>query len=154
MSTLNRKKFNELLDRLQKDYPELTFLPGRRFLYHPPATIYYIPYSRDLQNYYQRPDLLLLHELGHKIIKHNDYQSDVELLRIESEAWAAAAKLCQKYHINYDEDFAEERIDSYRDWLHYNSSCPNCGLNGYQDKLGQYHCPLCGHKWKRKLRPH
>ena len=133
---------NNLLARLRADYPNLEFLAGERFLFHPPATIYYEVNSDDY--------LSLLHELGHALIDKTDYTQDVELLQIESAAWAKAKELCAKYHLTFDENYAESRLDSYRDLLHYNSLCPNCSLNGYEDEHQTYHCPLCGASWQGK----
>ena len=133
---------NSLLARLRADYPNLEFLAGERFLFHPPATIYYEVNSDDY--------LSLLHELGHALIDKTDYTQDIELLQIESAAWAKAKELCAKYHLTFDESYAESRLDSYRDLLHYNSLCPNCSLNGYEDEHQTYHCPLCGASWRGK----
>lgn len=133
---------NNLLARLRADYPNLEFLAGERFLFHPPATIYYEVNSDDY--------LSLLHELGHALIDKTDYTQDIELLQIESAAWAKAKELCAKYHLTFDESYAESRLDSYRDLLHYNSLCPNCSLNGYEDEHQTYHCPLCGASWQSK----
>ena len=133
---------NSLLARLRADHPNLEFLAGERFLFHPPATIYYEVNSDDY--------LSLLHELGHALIDKTDYTQDVELLQIESAAWAKAKELCAKYHLTFDESYAESRLDSYRDLLHYNSLCPNCSLNGYEDEHQTYHCPLCGTSWQGK----
>lgn len=133
---------NSLLARLRADYPNLEFLAGERFLFHPPATIYYEVNSDDY--------LSLLHELGHALIDKTDYNQDVELLQIESAAWDKAKELCAKYHLTFDESYAESRLDSYRDLLHYNSLCPNCALNGYEDEHQTYHCPLCGASWQGK----
>ena len=132
---------NNLLARLRQDYPDLTFVSGDRYLFHPPTTIQYV----DADDY-----LLLLHELGHYLIGQNDYTQDIELLQIESAAWAKAKELCTKYHLAFNESYAESRLDSYRDLLHYNSLCPNCSLNGYEDEHQTYHCPLCGASWQGK----
>ena len=43
----------------------------------------------------------------------------------------------------WDEDFVQEKLDTYRDWLHAKSKCKKCGLTGYQTKDGKYHCPRC-----------
>jgi hypothetical protein len=138
-------KLISLLNKLRQDYPELTFTSAERYQFSPPATIYF-----DASN----PEpLLLLHELGHYLLKQYDYTSDIELLRIESAAWQQAKQLCATYHIEWDEDFAEDRLDSYRNWLHANSLCPDCQISGYQDTNGAYHCPLCTKKWPGKYLP-
>ena len=138
-------KLTSLLNKLQQDYPELSFSSAERYQFSPPATIYF-----DAAN----PEpLLLLHELGHYLLKQYDYTSDIELLRIESAAWQQAKQLCATYKVEWDEDFAEDRLDSYRNWLHANSLCPNCQISGYQDTNGLYHCPLCAKKWPSKYIP-
>ncbi len=135
---------NNLLEQLRKDYPDIIFEPGDRYIFHPPNTIFFVADSEDY--------LLLLHELGHALIGKTDYNQDIELLRIESEAWAKAAELCDTYHLDYDNDRAQDSLDSYRDLLHHNSLCQSCNLNGYQDDAGAYHCPLCGATWRGKYK--
>jgi lipopolysaccharide biosynthesis regulator YciM len=34
-------------------------------------------------------------------------------------------------------------LDTYRDWLHRRSACPECGLTRYQTVDGRWHCPGC-----------
>lgn len=133
-------KLNTLLKQLQSDHPELRFEVNERFTFHPPNTIYYNTNG-------ERPDLQLLHELGHYLDNDADYTSDIALLRIESNAWATAKKLAKKYQIRWDEDFIQAKLDSYRDWLHNASLCPVCEINGYQSGPN-YHCPLCGKSWQ------
>lgn len=141
----------KLIKKLSSDYPELAIELGDRFQFSPPNHLYYpesAPYSSDEQQ------LLLLHELGHYLIGEIDYSTDIELLEIEAKAWAKAREICTKYDVKYDEDFVEDRLDSYRDYLHYASLCKNCQLAGYQDNTGRYHCPLCGATWRNTSRPH
>ncbi len=87
--------------------------------------------------------LQLLHEVGHAILRHKDFRTDVERLKMERAAWEQARLLCERYNIYYDEDLVEEALDSYRDWLHQRSVCPECGLTRYQGRDGVYHCPGC-----------
>jgi hypothetical protein len=138
------QKLSTLLKKLQSDHPELLFQKGERFTFHPPNTIFYCTKS-------ERPDLQLLHELGHYLDSDQDYTSDIALLRIESNAWTTAKKLAKKYAIKWDEDFAQAKLDSYRDWLHNVSLCSVCQINGYQSGA-YYHCPLCGKSWQNTLR--
>ena len=138
----------KLVAKISADYPKLQLAPGERFQFSPPSTLYYDPNSTK-----KRADLLLLHELGHYLIQKTDYSSDIELVEIESQAWAKACALCSDYDIKYDEDFAEDHLDSYRDWLHLTSLCKNCNLAGYQDSALLYHCPLCGTTWESRILP-
>jgi len=87
--------------------------------------------------------LQFLHEVGHALLRHRDFATDVERVKMECAAWEKARELCGQYQVDYDEEFAENELDTYRDWLHQRSKCPECGLTRYQDKDGEYHCPQC-----------
>ena len=125
-----------LLSRLQSDYPNFRFKSGAKFAFRPPSTIIVGPTET-------RDDLLLLHELGHALSRHQDFTSDVARLKMERQAWTKAHQLAKKYALPWDEDFVEDQLDSYREWLHRRSSCPKCGLTCYQTPDGIYHCPKC-----------
>lgn len=133
-----------LATKISADYPELKIATGDRFRFSPPSTIAYRPSGHPLE---------LLHELGHYLIGESNYSSDIELVEIESRAWAKAREICDHYSIEYDEDFAEDHLDSYRNWLHLTSLCKNCSLSGYQDSSLLYHCPLCGATWHSSIPP-
>ncbi len=135
---------NKLVAKLRADFPELSINPGEQAKFTPPRLIFYTPDTSPLE---------LLHELGHYLIKKNSYTSDIELIRIESEAWQKAHDLCAQSGIKWNQDFAEDHLDTYRDWLHVVSLCKNCQLAGYQDDSGNYHCPLCGVKWPSSIPP-
>ena len=133
-----------LIANLRVDYPALVIKTGERTKFTPPNKLFYASTATSLE---------LLHELGHYLIKRNDYSSDIELLRIESEAWSKAHELCAQYGVKWDEDFAQDHLDTYPDWLHVTSLCKNCNLAGYQDDAGLYHCALCGAAWPSALSP-
>ena len=133
-----------LIAKLRTDYPALDIQSGDRVKFTPPNKLFYTADAAPLE---------LLHELGHYLIDRNDYASDIELLRIESEAWAAARRLCPCYSVKWDEDFVQDHLDTYRDWLHVTSLCRNCNLAGYQDDAGLYHCALCGATWPSRVTP-
>ncbi len=131
---------------LKDEYPEFSWRLGGRFKYKPEKTIFIDGIEPIPMPYFA---LLTLHELGHALSHHIDYKTDVERLRIESEAWQRAKheleahSKWQAYGIEYDEDFVEGELDSYRDWLHQKSKCKKCGLTRYQTVDGIYHCPGC-----------
>ena len=126
----------KLLDRLKKDFPALVFKKGKRFTFKPPKTIIVGP---DEANW----DLLLLHELGHALLRHEDYDVDIKRLKMEMEAWEKARELAALYGVEYDEEVVQVELDTYRDWLHQKSRCPVCGLTRFETPDGQYHCPRC-----------
>lgn len=139
-------KLKALINKILKDYPDLQLTQDEIFSFHPPCHISYNPNL-------EKAELTLLHELGHYLDHDQDYSSDIALLRLEADAWQRAKQLSEQYGVSWDEDFAQSKLDSYRDWLHQASLCSVCEINGYQDKNGNYHCPLCGLKWPAKSLP-
>ncbi len=126
----------DILKLLKRDYPDLIFKPGKKFLFHPPRTILF---NNDEPNF----NSLLLHELSHAILQHHDFKTDLERVKMESEAWEKAGDLAKKYDLEIDPNFINEELDSYRNWLHTKSKCKACGLTRYQTPDGIYHCPKC-----------
>jgi hypothetical protein len=124
------------LARIKSDFPEFRFISGKRFSFRPPKTIVVGP---DESN----DSLLLLHELGHALSGHRDFDTSVRRVKMEREAWDKAHELCPKYGIEYNEDLIEGELDTYRDWLHKKTSCPKCGLTMFQTPDGVCHCPRC-----------
>ena len=123
---------------IQRDFPDLNFKSSSRFRFHPPKTIYYnLDTSSDIFI------LQLLHELGHALSGHTNFNLDINRLKMEREAWNKAWSLCKVYRITYDPDFVEDALDTYRDWLHKKSLCKACGLTRVQSLDGEYHCPRC-----------
>lgn len=127
---------NDLLMRLQEDFPEFVFKQGEKFAFKPPRTIVVEPKEPNAS-------LLLLHELGHALSGHRNFGTGVQRLKMEREAWEKARELCATYGVNYDEEAVETELDTYRDWLDKKSRCPACGLTRFQTSDGQYHCPRC-----------
>ncbi len=94
------------------------------------------------------PAAELLHEVGHALLGHKSYSRDIELLRIERDAWDYAIKeLSPRYGIAIDTDTAEDALDTYREWLHDRSTCPSCHTNGIQDTVSSYRCIQCHKRW-------
>ena len=127
---------NELLSKIKADYPELKIIKGRKFAFRPPKTIVVGPLEA-------ASSLLILHELGHAVLRHKDFGVDVERLKMEMQAWEKARELAKIYEVEFDEEVMQEELSTYRDWLHRKSRCPICGLTRYQKPDGQYCCPKC-----------
>ena len=125
-----------LVDKIKADFPNFRFIKGSRDMFRPPKTIVVGPPE-------PHGDLLLLHELGHAVYGVYSYNTDIDRLKIELGAWEEARKLAKQYGVDFDEEFMQEQLDTYRDWLHQKSRCPKCGLTRFQSPDGQYHCPLC-----------
>ena len=125
-----------LVDELKNDFPELSFREGINFLFRPPRTIFY---NCD-ETFFE---LLLLHEVSHAILKHRNFNTDLERVKMENEAWEKAKELASKYGVTVDEGLIQDELDTYRDWLHKKSRCPKCGLTRFQTPDAKYHCPRC-----------
>ncbi len=175
--------------RLEQDFLQFRFRPGRKFMFRSPRTIFYEKFVTSVEAGKQTNQILtdvvendlaveksnknpsncasveknaspeanfdlseekcgffrlqILHEVGHALLEHNFYTTDLERLKMERAAWEKARELCSTYGVEYDEDYVETALDSYRDWLHARSRCPRCQVTRFQDDRGEYHCPEC-----------
>lgn len=131
-----------LILKLQTAYPDFSFVEGRQFSWSPAdQTITY-----NLKEPYAF--LLLLHELSHALLDHREYRRDVELIAMETAAWDEAKKYAKEYGIEVNEDAVQDHLDTYREWLHARSTCPECSATGYQARASLYECPACTHTWR------
>jgi predicted RNA-binding Zn-ribbon protein involved in translation (DUF1610 family) len=140
-------EFEELITKLESDYPDINFEPGTTFSWNlkNKKISYLLPDNDKQANTYSNK---LLHELAHAILEHSDYKSDTELLKIESSAWRLAQELATKYKVKFDPKEQEESLASYIQWASSRSQCPECKKNGLQMSQTEFLCPNCSHKWK------
>jgi len=131
-----------LVRKLQTDFPAFTFRAGPRFRWAADHQEIIYKLDNDIRNTWG-----ILHELGHALRGHHDYHTDVELLRKEVEAWAEAESLSAQYGVTIDAEHIQGCLDSYRDWLHKRSTCPQCALRGVQDDAKRYVCLNCKATW-------
>lgn len=148
-------KLSGLLEELQKDYSEFSFVESKQFSWH--AGKRHVSYrKKPLET--ERGAWAILHELGHAILDHTDYTSDVELLQMEVAAWEKARELATHYKLPIDEDYIQDCLDSYRDWLHVRATCPTCFMRCFQKDTYSYQCHNCGTSWRvtrsRHCRPY
>lgn len=130
----------KLVRRLKAAHPTLTFVAGESFCWSPQTN--HIFYSA------KNGEAGLLHEVGHALLGHRQYSSDLELLLKEVEAWDKAFELGGMYDITIDRDHAEDCIDTYREWLHKRSRCPSCISTGVQESPQSYRCLNCRQTWQ------
>ena len=135
----------DIIDQLQVAYPELRFTVGEQFCWSPETReIFYKAGAGG-----KRANWSLLHETGHALLQHQDYQADFELLKLEVAAWQKARQLAAAVDITIDEDHIEDCLDTYRDWLHKRSICPTCTTKGLQqDDHQHYRCFNCHTVWR------
>lgn len=133
---------NSLLNQLKKDFPQITFVQGDFFAWSPgDKAVFYT--SED-----PKADELILHEVSHHLLEHTDYPKDVALLNMETTAWDKARNLAKDYRVPLLEETIQDHLDTYREWLHSRSTCPECTATGYQTGAKEYSCPACNSRWK------
>ncbi len=134
------------VNRLITDFPELTFTAGQSH-YWCPATgeVFYklsAPSTR-------RDKWSLLHEVSHGLLGHAAYKTDLELLHLEVSAWDKARQLASQYRLHINDDYIQDCLDTYRDWLYRRCVCPHCGTQNLQSDSGQsYLCYNCHTEWR------
>ena len=129
-----------LADKLRKDFSQFTFSPDE-----------ICRWSADLNTIFYTPEdnASLLHELGHALLGHSFFSQDIELIHMEREAWNKALEIAPRYGVSIDDEIIEAAMDTYREWLHRRSLCPNCQQTGLQsNKTRDYNCINCGTHWR------
>jgi ribosomal protein L37AE/L43A len=152
--TSTSSKTEVFIKRLSSDYPDFTFKAGSQEHWSPQNNTI----TFDSKQSYKLLCYGLLHELAHALLEHSNYNSDFELLKLESDAWDVAARLGKKYGLRIDHEHIQNCLDTYRDWLYRRSTCPKCGTHVLQRDSQFYQCFNCQSVWKvssgRFVRPY
>lgn len=136
-------EIDKIVRRLRSSFPELTFIASEQACWSPQTQqIYY-----NAQSMRPTSTWSLLHELGHAVLDHKSYSTDIDLLQKEVAAWAEASCMAKKFGMNIDEDYAQNCLETYRNWLYKRSTCPGCGTHGVQNESRQYYCLNCKAQW-------
>lgn len=130
--------------KLQSDYPTVRFEPATDFSWSPDKkTIYYSACQTNVDQ------LTLLHEVAHAALGHHQFRQDIDLLKLERQAWEyVRTTLAPQYNLVTDTEQIEDMMDTYRDWLHARSKCPHCAMTGIQSDASEYHCLGCARDWR------
>jgi hypothetical protein len=135
----------QLLASLNQAYPDLTFTPGKAFVWSPETREVF--YKTNANN--TRARWSLLHETGHALLGHSSYKADIELVKMEVAAWDKAREIAKQFDIVIDEDHIQDCLDTYRDWLYRRSICPTCTSKCLQQSdMRHYRCYNCHTVWK------
>lgn len=137
------KSSTELLKELKKTFKGISYVPGDSFVWSATENTVYYPARSHRQTF----PYSLLHETGHALLGHNSFKSDIDLIKIERDAWDKANEIAPQFGINIPTDFIERCMDTYRDWLYARSLCPHCKQCGIQTDYTQYSCVFCRHHW-------
>ena len=141
--TTSSKISSSFIDKIAQDYPQFGFKPGSHEHWSPKTKT--ITYEGSASEQYIKYGVL--HELAHALLGHNNYHSDFELLKLETQAWQKAAEIGKTYGIKIDDEHIQNCLDTYRDWLHHRSKCPTCGMHVMQADAHTYKCFNCGATW-------
>jgi len=132
------------LSQVFDDFPALKFKESEEFYFS----------AKDNCIYYNKKHaqtelgtFQLLHEIGHALSGHHHYESGIQLIKMESEAWSKAKNIAKQYDLEIPAELVEHCLDSYRDWLHLRSLCPNCKSVSVETDSASYHCFNCLQKW-------
>jgi hypothetical protein len=131
---------DKLAALLRKAYPDFTIIAGDLFYWSPQTKEVFYKEAGDSGS--------LLHELGHALLGHSHFTTDVDLMHKEIAAWEKARELASIHGVELNQTAIERCLDSYRDWLHKRSTCPDCGSHGLQTTQRLYKCLNCHKTWK------
>jgi hypothetical protein len=134
-----------LLPLIKKDFPDITFESGEKFLWWPKDNkIIYTSHHTNVDH----GIWALFHELAHASLGHKNYSNDFELIKLESATWQKAKILAKKYGIEISNDHIQDCLDTYRDWLHGRACCPKCQVVSLQSDDRTYRCFNCKTRWR------
>ena len=138
---------SKTLELLTSSHPDIQFVPGASYHWSPANKIvYYTENDESVEGVWA-----LLHETSHGLLGHAKYRSDFELLLLEVAAWEHAKLLATNLSVdtgNAYNEHMEDCLDSYRNWLHKRSLCPDCSLSSVQIDASTYSCIFCHKRWK------
>ncbi len=141
MAATTTPSISSLLPRLRDAYPDLEFVASDHFAWQPTGSR--VVYNEAADDAVWQ----LLHELGHGLLGHTAYARDIELISMERDAWQRAISVAHDFGLTLPPDTIEAHLDSYRDWLHARSTCPDCQQTGIQTAEKTYTCPHCRTAW-------
>ncbi len=147
MAELGSTAFESLLLRIAADYPYIQLIESSKFSWHSRKNS--VTYKKSIED--TGEDVLaLLHEVGHALLYHKAYTYDFELLQLEIAAWEKARELANHYgnETALNEDYVQDCLDTYRDWLHLRATCPICFARSLQNSSSHYQCFNCRTEWR------
>lgn len=136
---LTKKLYNHVV----ASYPGYAFAEGNEFRWSPSSQTIVVRF--DDEHGTER----LLHELAHAELNHTSYEHDISLIALERDAWQYAREnLALGLSVTITDNVIEDDLDTYREWMHARSTCPECGASGIQVDTLRYQCPSCATLWR------
>lgn len=132
---------HSVIEKIRQNYPDIVFVKSNDFSWS---------INNNTVCYSDNDDgwPMLLHEIAHSLLNHHDYDNGIHLLNMERDAWIKAQAIAGNYGFIIDEEIIERSLDTYRDWLHSRSKCPNCGAIGLETEKFLHYCLECNNKWR------
>ena len=131
-------------------YSQHTFLPAAHFSYDAAdEVINYFPQALKTNS----GKIALLHEISHCELGHFHYVSDLQLYAMEIDAWLLTRKLAKKFNIPVEEDYIDECIESYNQWIEKRGTCPRCSTFCAQKTEVEFECYNCLTCWRVSADP-
>lgn len=145
MAVISTPEIDSIAKQIFNDFDDIKFCIGNDFHWSPTDGQVHHPNIIQLNDVFQ-----LLHEIGHARLGHSQYPTDITLLEMERQAWEEACSYASNYDIPLDMNgpLVQSSLDSYRQWLHSRSTCPNCEAVGVEQRPNDYLCILCHQHWK------
>ncbi len=135
----------DVLSRVAKKYPEITLTPGTDFSWSYETSVITYPTEVEQNNVFVAS---LCHELGHAFCTHKHFKNDIELIKLEREAWNEGSKIAKDvFGIDIPDQHIERCLNTYRDWLYERAVCPTCKQCGMQSGALEYRCVFCHTIW-------
>ncbi len=136
---------NNIVTKLNTIYPNLKFTSSNSYYWSPETKEIF--YKKGL--YDDIHQWSVLHEAGHALLNHTNYNLDFQLLAIEIEAWEKAKEIANNIGLSISNDHIQDCLDTYRDWLHRRSICPKCSNKSFQQRNRNYYrCFNCHTRWR------
>src|SRR3990167_8899936 len=111
------------LSKLTQLLPAITFKPSNDYLWSPKTRT--VTYDTNTVAS-EEGSWSLLHEAAHAQLGHQSYETDLQLLLLEADAWEHARTQGLDLGVHIDNEHIQDCLDTYRDWLHGRSTCPQC----------------------------
>jgi len=133
------------LNLIIKDFPQFQFIAGKGFMWSPHTkSIVYDARRKDSND----GKIALIHEIGHALLGHRLYKYDMELIKIEMDAWDMVRQLAPRYNLYVDEQHLARCMATYDIWLTKRATCPDCQNFSLQKGRDEYGCFACGSVWQ------
>ncbi|HEX7260040.1 MAG TPA: hypothetical protein VF272_03885 [Candidatus Saccharimonadia bacterium] len=133
------------MESIKKDFPQFTFVPGNFFMWSPHSKSIHYDTRRKGTN---EGKIALVHEVGHALLGHRLYKYDMELIKMEMDAWDMVRRLAPDYNLYIDEEHIARCVATYDAWLTKRATCPDCQNFSLQKGRDEYGCFACGSIWQ------